>query len=413
MQVYLVGGAVRDKVLSKPVSDMDFVVVGSSIADMLAQGFKQVGADFPVFLHPKTQQEYALARTERKVGAGYIGFDIHATPQVTLEEDLQRRDLTINAMAIEVEGLHSHTPINGNIIDPFAGLADIKSKQLRHVSAAFNEDPLRVLRVARFYSRFADDGFTIADSTWQTMHSIVATGEMQALSRERIWTESQRATMQTSPQVYWQTLYELGVLDALFLPLHQVWQSAPSIKQQILHALQLSAQQGLSIQQRWAVVMASFVIDKLAINSMEHSPILNDLHGLNDFHDLNDLHSLNSLHNSHTIPKHIRKFAELYAINQPLLMQFEQLNAKDLMQLLEATRANKQPTQLDELLTTASILKLSKQHKLVEQFVTTYNKVTIKDIDPSLTGKAIGEALTQLRQHRLAEQLAENDSFDG
>lgn len=410
MQVYLVGGAVRDKVLGKPVSDMDFVVVGSSIADMLAQGFKQVGADFPVFLHPKTQQEYALARTERKNGVGYTGFDIHATPQVTLEEDLQRRDLTMNAMAIEVEGLHSHTPINGNIIDPFAGLADIKAKQLRHVSAAFNEDPLRVLRVARFYSRFADDGFTIADSTWQTMHSIVATGEMQALSRERIWTESQRATMQTSPQVYWQTLYELGVLDALFLPLHQVWQSAPSIKQQILHALQLSAQQGLSIQQRWAVVMASFVIDKLAINSMEHSSTLNDLHRLNS---LNDLHSLNSLHNSHTIPKHIRKFAELYAINQPLLMQFEQLNAKDLMQLLEATRANKQPTQLDELLTTASILKLSKQHKLVEQFVTTYNKVTIKDIDPSLTGKAIGEALTQLRQHKLAEQLAENNSFDG
>lgn len=405
MQVYLVGGAVRDKVLGKAVSDMDFVVVGSSIADMLAQGFKQVGADFPVFLHPKTQQEYALARTERKNGVGYTGFDIHATPQVTLEEDLQRRDLTMNAMAIEVEGLHSHTPINGNIIDPFAGLEDIKAKQLRHVSAAFNEDPLRVLRVARFYSRFADDGFTIADSTWQTMHSIVAAGEMQALSRERIWTESQRATMQTSPQVYWQSLYELGVLDALFLPLHQVWQSAPYIKQQILHALQLSAQQGLSIQQRWAIMMASFVIDKLATNAkMEHSPTLNDLHNLNDLH---------SLHNSHTIPKHIRKFAELYASNQPLLMQFERLNAKDLMQLLEATRANKQPAQLDELLTTASILKLSKQHKLAEQFVATYNKVTIKNIDPSLTGKAIGEALTQLRQHKLAEQLAADDSCDG
>ena len=145
MQVYLVGGAVRDQLLGRPITDKDFVVVGATIKEMLAAGFQQVGADFPVFLHPTTQEEYALARTERKLGHGYQGFSVHASPDVSLEEDLQRRDLTVNAMAIEVTSLTDDTPLTGKVVDYHGGLDDIGSKTLRHISADFSEDPLRVL----------------------------------------------------------------------------------------------------------------------------------------------------------------------------------------------------------------------------------------------------------------------------
>ena len=156
MQVYLVGGAVRDQLLGRPIKDKDFVVVGATVADMLAAGFQQVGADFPVFLHPVSREEYALARTERKQGLGYQGFSVHASPDVTLREDLQRRDLTVNAMAIEVKSLTDDMPITGKVVDYYGGLDDIENKTLCHVSSAFSEDPLRVLRTARFYGRYYD-----------------------------------------------------------------------------------------------------------------------------------------------------------------------------------------------------------------------------------------------------------------
>ena len=154
MQIYLVGGAVRDQLLGRPIKDKDYVVVGATVAQMLSAGFVQVGADFPVFLHPKTHEEYALARTERKQGVGYQGFSIHASIDVTLQEDLQRRDLTINAMAIEVTSLTDDTPLTGEVLDYYGGLDDLANKTLRHVSPAFSEDPLRVLRTARFYGRY-------------------------------------------------------------------------------------------------------------------------------------------------------------------------------------------------------------------------------------------------------------------
>jgi len=180
---YLVGGAVRDALLNLPVKDKDWVVVGASPAEMLAQGFQQVGRDFPVFLHPDTQQEYALARTERKSGSGYTGFVCYAAPDVTLEQDLQRRDLTINAIAQDDEGRY---------YDPYHGRADIEQRKLRHVSAAFNEDPLRVLRVARFAARFAHLGFVIADETLELMRSMAESGELSELTTERVWKETER-----------------------------------------------------------------------------------------------------------------------------------------------------------------------------------------------------------------------------
>ena len=208
MQTYLVGGAVRDKLLGRPIKDRDWVVVGSTPRQMLAQGYQAIGADFPVFLHPNTKEEYALARIERKVGAGYTGFSCDASSGVTLEEDLLRRDLTINAMAMDNQG---------NIIDPYNGQQDLKHKLLRHVSAAFVEDPLRVLRVARFAARYYNLGFCIAPETLTLMQTIVANGELTTLSAERVWQETARSLMEIHPEVYFENLRSCGAL-AVWLP---------------------------------------------------------------------------------------------------------------------------------------------------------------------------------------------------
>ncbi|RZQ57271.1 hypothetical protein CWI82_08425 [Pseudidiomarina tainanensis] len=199
MEVYLVGGAVRDQLLGKFVHERDYVVVGARPEDMLAQGFRQVGKDFPVFLHPQTGEEYALARTERKSGAGYTGFTIYAAPDVTLEDDLIRRDLTINAIAQSADG---------KLIDPYGGVNDLKAKTLRHVSSAFAEDPLRILRVARFAARFASDGFTVASDTLQLMRKISHSGELKTLAAERVWRETEKAMATGSPHVFWQVLQQ-------------------------------------------------------------------------------------------------------------------------------------------------------------------------------------------------------------
>ena len=188
MQTYLVGGAVRDKLLGRPIKDQDWVVVGSTAKQMLALGYQAVGADFPVFLHPNTKEEYALARIERKIGVGYNGFSCDASSGVSLEEDLLRRDLTINAMAMDNQG---------NIIDPYNGQQDLKDKLLRHVSTAFVEDPLRVLRVARFAARYHSLGFRIAPETLTLMQTIVTNGELTALSAERVWQETARSLLET------------------------------------------------------------------------------------------------------------------------------------------------------------------------------------------------------------------------
>lgn len=204
MQVYLVGGAVRDELLGLAVTERDWVVVGASPEQMESQGYKAVGKDFPVFLHPQSKEEYALARTERKKGRGYHGFEVHASPEVSLEEDLRRRDLTINAIA------KSDT---GEIIDPYDGQADLKNKVLRHVSDAFAEDPLRVIRVARFVSRFHMLGFSIAKETQQLMRHIVASREIHELSPERIWQETHKALSMPSPEQFFLVLHSVGALS--------------------------------------------------------------------------------------------------------------------------------------------------------------------------------------------------------
>jgi tRNA nucleotidyltransferase (CCA-adding enzyme) len=205
---YLVGGAVRDGLLGIPPRERDWVVVGSTSEEMLEQGYRQVGASFPVFLHPSTREEYALARTERKQGHGYHGFSVDFHPGVTLEEDLARRDLTINAMARDADG---------HLVDPFGGKADLESRLLRHVSPAFSEDPLRVLRVARFAARFAPLGFSVHDSTMQLMRGITASGEVAHLVPERVWSEIEAAMSSAKPGIFVQVLRDCGAL-AVLLP---------------------------------------------------------------------------------------------------------------------------------------------------------------------------------------------------
>ncbi|CAN7530913.1 multifunctional CCA addition/repair protein [Trinickia sp. LjRoot230] len=218
MKIYAVGGAIRDALLGMPVSDRDYVVVGATPEQMIAQGFRPVGKDFPVFLHPSTQEEYALARTERKTAAGYHGFQFYYAPDVTLKEDLARRDLTVNAMARE---LRPDGELDGPVIDPFGGQRDLQAKRFRHVGPAFGEDPVRILRLARFAARF--DDFEVAPETLELMKQMVAAGEVDALVPERVWQEISRGLMEKKPSRMFTVLRECGALvrvlpevDALF-----------------------------------------------------------------------------------------------------------------------------------------------------------------------------------------------------
>lgn len=240
-RVYKVGGAVRDSLLNYPHSETDWVVVGATPETLVSSGFKQVGADFPVFLHPLTGEEFALARTERKSGRGYHGFAVHADPSVTLEEDLLRRDLTINAMAMDD---------NGEIIDPHGGQRDLDAKVLRHVSANFSEDPLRVLRTCRFAARYHHLGFTVAKETMALMRDIVARGELPTLAPDRVWRETEKALAEKSPRIYFALIRSLNA-DSVIFPF--------KVSDCSLDALDLVAINSPSSFHRWAGIASSAV----------------------------------------------------------------------------------------------------------------------------------------------------------
>ena len=390
MQVYLVGGAVRDQLLGRPIKDKDFVVVGATVTEMLEAGFQQVGADFPVFLHPVSREEYALARTERKQGLGYQGFSVHASIDVSLKDDLQRRDLTINAMAIEVTSLTDDTPISGDVIDYYGGLDDIKSKSLRHVSSAFSEDPLRVLRTARFYSRYYDLGFTIADDTLVLMRELVASGELTHLSSERIWQESSRAMMQLSPQVYWQQLFDIGALAEYFAPLHQAWND-DQIRETVQTSLYFAGQMQLNLSQRWALLMVSLKPSLFQTKSTEA---------------ITAVKSINDIGNMAKVPKAQTQFAGLFVQQADQLSVITQLSAAEKIDLIQACSAHKEPEKLSQLLVTSQVLQLSIQHRQMMLALNSFHSIGMNDIDQSLKGPAIGKALRQCRIEHLQTQTA-------
>lgn len=254
MKTYRVGGCVRDSLLNIPYSDIDWVVTGATVDQMISLGYKAIGKDFPVFLHPDSKQEYALARRERKTAPGYHGFEFNTAVEITIEQDLQRRDLTINAMAEDE---------NGNIIDPYGGQQDLEARLLRHVSEAFCEDPVRVLRVARFAARYHNLGFKLADETIELIRQMGDSGELDALVAERVWSEMSRALDEAHPAVFFQTLRECSVLDHLFPEIDGLFgvpQSAefhPEIDTgiHVMMALQKSADLGHDNETRFAVLM--------------------------------------------------------------------------------------------------------------------------------------------------------------
>lgn len=339
MKIYLVGGAVRDSLLNLPIKDKDYMVVGATPEQMQQLGYRQVGKDFPVFLHPKTQQEYALARTERKVGLGYGGFSCYASPDVTLEQDLLRRDLTINAIAKDEEG---------NLYDPYQGIADIKARQLRHVSAAFAEDPLRVLRVARFAARFHDLGFEIANETLALMQHMSQTEELTALTPERVWQEVDKSLGGPNPEVFFQVLRQCGALkilfpeiDALFgVPQPEKWH--PEIDTG-LHTLMVLAQAALLTQEK-VVRFAALVHDLgKAVSPKEHLP---KHHG----HGQKGLPLIKALCERLRVPNEYRDLALLVSDQHQNIHQAFELRAETIIKIFDKADFWRKPERLNQLL---------------------------------------------------------------
>ena len=250
MKVYLVGGAVRDQLLGLPVKDRDWIVVDATPATLLSLGYQQVGKDFPVFLNPKTKEEYALARTERKSSAGYTGFICDFSPTITLEQDLIRRDLTINAMAQSEDG---------EIIDPYGGKQDLENRILRHISPAFSEDPLRVLRVARFAARYHSLGFKIASETLSLMAELAQSEELQHLTAERVWLETEKALNEKNPEIYFETLHKTGALRVLFPEIDALY----GVPNPVKHHPEVDS------------FIHTMLVLKQAVNLTENNPILN------------------------------------------------------------------------------------------------------------------------------------------
>ena len=339
MKIYLVGGAVRDSLLNLPIKDKDYMVVGATPEQMQQLGYRQVGKDFPVFLHPKTQQEYALARTERKVGLGYGGFSCYASPDVTLEQDLLRRDLTINAIAQDEEG---------NLYDPYNGVADIQARQLRHVSTAFAEDPLRVLRVARFAARFHSLGFKIAKETMSLMQHMSQTEELTALTPERVWQEVDKSLGGPNTEIFFQVLRQCGALkilfpeiDALFgIPQPEKWH--PEIDTG-LHTLMVLTQATLLTQDK-AVRFAALVHDLgKALSPKEHWP---KHHG----HGQKGLPVIKKLCERLRVPNEYRDLALLVSDQHQNVHQAFELRAETIVKVFDKADFWRKPERLNQLL---------------------------------------------------------------
>ncbi|ASK68365.1 multifunctional CCA tRNA nucleotidyl transferase/2'3'-cyclic phosphodiesterase/2'nucleotidase/phosphatase [Shewanella bicestrii] len=339
MKIYLVGGAVRDSLLNLPIKDKDFMVVGATPEQMQQLGYRQVGKDFPVFLHPKTQQEYALARTERKIGLGYGGFSCYASPDVTLEQDLLRRDLTINAIAQDEAG---------NLYDPYHGIADINARKLRHVSAAFAEDPLRVLRVARFAARFHDLGFEIAAETMALMQHMSQAEELTALTPERVWQEVDKSLGSPHPEVFFEVLRQCGALNILFpeiealfgVPQPEKWH--PEIDTG-LHTMLVLAQ-ATALTEEKAVRFAALVHDLgKALSPKEHWP---KHHG----HGQKGLPVIKSLCERLRIPNEYRDLALLVSDQHQNVHQAFELRSETIIKLFDKADFWRKPERLEQLL---------------------------------------------------------------
>jgi len=385
-KTFLVGGAVRDKLLNYPYTEHDWVVVGSSPEVMLTQGFKPVGKDFPVFLHPKTNEEYALARTERKTAPGYSGFSFHTAPDITLEDDLKRRDLTINAIAEDSDG---------QLVDPYGGQRDIQERYLRHVSEAFSEDPVRVLRVARFAARYHHLGFRVADETQALMRAMVACGEVNHLVAERVWKEFEKALGEPSPSVFIKVLRDCGALAVLLPELDHLF-DLPQPQhhnhgEYRLAALQITCELTQQRHIRFASLMN---------NTSEPSARVEQ--------------ALSEACRRLATPKAYRDLALAVCRDQRLAAQTCRLDGAQLLSVLQRLDALRRPEKMQDFLVCCEAEQQLNsegstqpdQHPTITEHLQQALKlclaVTAQDlVAEGLSGKAIGETLQQRRLEQL------------
>ncbi len=358
MEVYEVGGAVRDALLGRPVEDHDWVVVGASIEQMLNAGYRPVGRDFPVFLHPETHEEYALARTERKSGSGYRGFIVHAAPDVTLEQDLARRDLTINAIARAADG---------TLIDPFHGQDDLRQGVLRHIGPAFVEDPVRVLRLARFAARFA---FSIAAETLDLVRQMASAGELAHLVPERVWQETARGLMEARPQRFFQALEAGGALAAIFPDIAAL---PPTRRHALDTWLSAAGEGGASLEQRMALLAAA----------------------------LDDTRPWDALCAALRAPAACQRAGQDWLATRDLCPD----SAEALLQTLERVDALRRPQRLDDLLTVRELVGTA--DKTTHGPVLRAALAAARSVDAGALAAAGGDVPGRIRSARLAaiEQL--------
>ena len=396
MQVYLVGGAVRDRLLGLPARERDWVVVGADPQELERQGYLPVGREFPVFLHPKTREEYALARLERKVGPGYRGFVTQFSSDVTLEEDLKRRDLTINAMAQDA---------TGTLIDPFGGQRDLEARVLRHVSSAFIEDPVRILRVARFAARFARLGFAVAPETNALMRSMVESGEASALVPERVWQETERALGEPEPQVFFEVLRACGALAIIYPEIDALWgvpQPArwhPEIDTGVhtLMALQCAARLSDSAAVRFATLVHDL---GKARTPREHWPSHRG-------HEEGSVALIQALAARLRVPNAFRDLGVIVARQHGLIHRALELRPATVLKLLEECDALRRPQRFADVLLACEADARGRggladrpypQASYLQKALEAAAHVTLsQDEQTSLTGAAIGARLREMR----------------
>lgn len=391
MKTYLVGGAVRDQLLGLPITDRDWVVTGATPEDMIRKGFKPVGLSFPVFLHPQTGEEYALARKERKAGHGYNGFICDFDPSITLEEDLSRRDLTINAMAIDK---------SGHLVDPYGGEQDLDNRILRHVSAAFSEDPLRVLRAARFLCRFASLGFTIEAGTQQLIANIAATGELEHLTKERAWKEFERALGEQSPLQFFHLLYATNALKSVFTEFAYLFETATEaiidshtsnntsdIQPTIIQQLDNVITQLDSPLERWGCFFY------FADNFIPNDNTRNE--------------HIRTLCNQLKAPNTYYQIAQAVTNCTSLLMTKTTLDSADILSLFHKTDAYRQPELFKKTIRICNAFKpLPHALPFYTQLLVECRALSAQPfIEQGLKGKQIGKALDNARQNFIAHAL--------
>ena len=402
MQTYLVGGAVRDALLNIPIKDKDWVVVGSTPAELINLGYSQVGADFPVFLHPKSKEEYALARTERKSGSGYQGFNCDFNPDITLEEDLMRRDLTVNAMAQNDDG---------SIVDPYNGQQDIKDKKLRHVSDAFSEDPLRVLRVARFAARFAHLGFTIANETITLMQDIANSGELALLTPERVWQETERALGESQPWVYFQALRDCNALAIIFPELDNLFgipqpeKHHPEIDCGIhtLMVLEQASKLTTDINIRWASLLHDLG------KGLTRAEILPSHHG----HEQSGEKLVIQLNERLKTPNEFKDLSRLVCVYHTHVHRAFELRPQTLLKFFNSIDLWRKPERLQQILIACKADSRGRtgfedvEYSQVEYITETAKaclKINAKEfVAQGIQGKAIGEAMAKKRLEVIAQ----------